>query len=93
MRMMNWLTSRKHGVKEVDLIHMTQALILSRVTYAALYLKLTKKDIEQLDIIIKKAYMLVLGLSIYTPTNKLLSLRVHNTYMELAEPQTRNKRI
>lgn len=89
---MNWLTSRKHRVKEVDLIRMTQALILSRITYAALYLKLTKKDIEQLDII-KKAYKLVLGLSIYTPTKKLLSLRFHNTYMELAEAQTRNKRI
>lgn len=90
MRMINRLTSRKHELKEVTLMRITQALILSRITYGEPYLKLTKKDTEKLDIIIWEAYKLALGLLTYMSTKKRLSLGVHNTYIELAEVKTRN---
>lgn len=62
-----------------------QPLIHSRITYAAPYLKLAKKNTVELDTIIRKAYKLALELPMNTSTKKLLSLRVHNIFIELAE--------
>lgn len=90
--MMSRVSSRQHGLKEPDLIKMVQALLVSRILYAAPYLRLTRGDREKIDVMIKKAYKQALGLPVYTPNEKLMALGVHNTYMELASAHLASQR-
>ncbi|KAG0417640.1 hypothetical protein HPB47_005444 [Ixodes persulcatus] len=75
----------------MHLIRMTQAFIISRITYAAPYLNLKKGDEERLDAITCKAFKIALGLPLYTSDEKLLNTGLYNTYHELAEAKPRNQ--
>ncbi|KAG0444607.1 hypothetical protein HPB47_013598 [Ixodes persulcatus] len=56
MRMMSRITSHRLGLKESDLIQLTQALVLSLITYATLFLSLLSRAKGKMDVIIRKAY-------------------------------------
>lgn len=56
MRMMSRITSHRQGLKESDLIRLTQALVVSRITYATSYLSLLSRGKGKMDVIIRKAY-------------------------------------
>lgn len=59
-----------------------QALLSSRITYGTPYLTLKNAEV---NIIIRKATKLALGLPLTASTTKLLKMGVHNTWQELAE--------
>lgn len=73
MPMIERITNRKHCPKEAYLIRMTQALIISRSTYAAPYLNLMKMDEERLDVIIRKSFKIVLEVPFYACTDTFLN--------------------
>lgn len=84
-RMIARITTRKSGMREEDTLRLVQAFVVSRIVYAAPYLRLKKFDIKNLDVIIRTAYKKALGLPLTTSTDRLLRLGVHNTVDELIE--------
>ena len=64
-----------------------QAFVVSRIIYGTAYLRLTKGEVEKLDVLSKKAYKTALGIPSSTSTCRLLELGVHNTVEELWEAQ------
>lgn len=81
------ITNRRLGIKEEDSVKIIQALIYSRLTYGTPYLSLKNAEKQKLNILIRKAYKLILGLPTTTSTDKLLKLGIHNTWEELVEAQ------
>lgn len=82
-QMLRRVTNRQRGMKEQDTTRLVQAFILSRITYMAPYEVLTRKEEEQLDVIIQKAYKQALGIIMSASTTRLLKLGLHNTASEL----------
>lgn len=85
LRIMHRIASRRHGLKEEDTIKLVNALVVSRLVYSTPYLNLTKGEEDKLDALIRRAYKSALGLPLYTSTEKLLKLGVHNTFRELTD--------
>ncbi|CAN7984904.1 unnamed protein product [Ixodes hexagonus] len=85
MRMVGRITNRNHGLKEADVIRLIQALITSRITYSAPYLNLNQGEKNRINILIRKAFKIALGLPLYAATDKLLAMGVHNTFQELIQ--------
>lgn len=79
------IANRRQGLKENDLVRLIQALLISRITYGTPYLALKNSEIKKLDIIIRQAYKLALGLPPTTSTAKFLQMGIHNTWDELRE--------
>ncbi|KAG0436485.1 hypothetical protein HPB47_017919 [Ixodes persulcatus] len=57
--------------------------------YGPPHLNLTTKQVEKLDILLRKAYKNALGLPEYAATKRLLEFGVHNTFEQLANTQIR----
>uniref|UniRef100_A0A224Z9U0 Tick transposon n=1 Tax=Rhipicephalus zambeziensis TaxID=60191 RepID=A0A224Z9U0_9ACAR len=77
-------TYHKKGMKEKDTLRLLQALVLSRVTYGLPYHSLHRSEESQVDALIRSAFKAALGLPISTPTERLLALGIHNSYVELS---------
>lgn len=92
LHMIRRITNRHRGMKENDTIRLVQAFVLSRVTYAAPYMVLSKRDTDKLNVIIRKATKQALGLPVSTSTDKLLSMGMHNTVAELIEGHLSNQK-
>lgn len=73
------------GLKERSLLKLTQAYVLSRVSYATPFLGIRSEEKRKLDSLIRRCIKRALGLPISTSTEKLLSMGVHNTWDEIAE--------
>lgn len=86
--MMRRVTSHKYGLKELDLIRLTQALIISRLTYATPYLILIPRDKGKMNVIIRKAVKIALGLPPYTAKTKLLQLGKTQTTLTKSSSMT-----
>lgn len=78
-------TNRHRGMKEMDLCRLIQAFLISRIVYSFPYYHLRKSDKDKIEAIIQQAYKWALGLPVYTSTEKLLQLGMHNTLEELIE--------
>ncbi|KAH9378952.1 hypothetical protein HPB48_012069 [Haemaphysalis longicornis] len=85
MRMVSRVTNRHHGMKDDDVIKLVQALVVSRVVYCTPYLPLKPRELNQLDIILRKAYKQVLGLPPHTACSKMEALGVHNKMREIVD--------
>ncbi|KAG0411360.1 hypothetical protein HPB47_011517 [Ixodes persulcatus] len=85
--MLRRIRNKQHGLKEREAMQLVHAFVVSRVMYGTPHLNLTKKEVEKLDILLRKAYKNVLGLPGYAATKRLLELGVHNTFEELANAQ------
>ncbi|CAN8025843.1 unnamed protein product [Ixodes persulcatus] len=74
-------------MREEDTLRLVQALVISRVTYGMPYHHhfLSKRDQEQVDLIIRGAYKTALGLPVTTSNEKLAALGIHNTFAELSD--------
>ncbi|KAG0445377.1 hypothetical protein HPB47_016084, partial [Ixodes persulcatus] len=70
-----------------------KAFVTSRIVYAAPYLKLLKIDWDQLNVIIRKATKMALGMPRHSSTNKLLGMAKHNVVEELIEAHLSNQRV
>ena len=79
------IVNRRSGLKEQDTLRVMQALLSSRITYGTPYLALKNAEVEKLNILIRKATKIALGLPFTASTAKLLKMGVHNTWQELAE--------
>ncbi|KAG0418671.1 hypothetical protein HPB47_004665 [Ixodes persulcatus] len=77
-RLLKRVTDRRQGIKEESLILLVHSILICHVTYA------------KLDIIIRGAYKLALGLPNSTSTELLLQLGLHNTLDDLIEAQRRS---
>ncbi|KAH6925724.1 hypothetical protein HPB50_008977 [Hyalomma asiaticum] len=85
--MISRVATRRHGMREEDILKLVRSLVVSRVTYSLPYQRLTKSEQDQVDAMLRKAYKAALRLPPGTPTSKLLALGLHNTYSELCEAQ------
>ncbi|KAM7281885.1 glucose dehydrogenase [Ixodes scapularis] len=79
-RMMCRITSRRHELKESDLIRPTQALVVSHITYATPYLNPLSRRKGEMDVIIRKEYKLALGVPPYAASAQRLLLGVNNIF-------------
>lgn len=68
------VTNNNRGIKEDDALRLVQAFVVSRITYSAPYLQLTKADRETLNTTIRKAVKLAVGLPVHSSTQKLLGM-------------------
>lgn len=75
----------RSGFKEHDTLLMVQALLYSHITYGTPYLSLKTAEKQKLNLLIRKATKLALGLPPNASTDRLLRMGVHNTWEELAE--------
>lgn len=85
------VASKRHGLKEEDCIAMIQALLTSTITYGTPYVDMKNGQRQKVNILIRKAYKIAMGLSPTTSTMKLLQMGVHNTWEELIEAQRVNQ--
>ncbi|KAH9380391.1 hypothetical protein HPB48_017614 [Haemaphysalis longicornis] len=93
LAMLRRVTTRNRGLKEDDALRLVQAFIISRITYSAPYLNLNKTQKTTLDTIIRKATKQALGLPIYSSTQRLQAMGVHNTVDELIEAHLSSQRL
>ncbi|KAL1484880.1 hypothetical protein MTO96_049930 [Rhipicephalus appendiculatus] len=91
--MIRRVSSRNRGLKEDDAMRLVRAFVVSRVTYSAPYLKLTKANRDTLNTMLRKATKQALGVPIYSSTQRLLDMGSHNTVEELIEAHLSNQRI
>lgn len=86
------ITNQRQGLKEDDTIRLIQALLISRITYSTPYIALKPREREKVDILIRKAFKIGLGLPAQTSTCRFFQLGIHNTLEELLEAQ-RNSQL
>ncbi|KAL1467722.1 hypothetical protein MTO96_041977 [Rhipicephalus appendiculatus] len=84
-RLLKRVANKHAGMRESNLLRLVQAFVCTRITYVAPYLRLTRADLDHLDVSLRKAYKTALGLPMSTSTSKLLALGVSNTVNELIE--------
>lgn len=65
----------------------------SHIVYAAPNLKLLKNDRDQLNVIIRKATKMALGIPKHSSTGRLLGMAKHNVVEELIEAHLFNQRV
>lgn len=82
------LANKKYGVKEHNLVWLTQAFISSHVVYVTPYLKLQVAEKQKIERIIKRAYKQAFRLPITRSNEKFEALRIHNTLDKLIEAHT-----
>ncbi|KAG0432491.1 hypothetical protein HPB47_020799 [Ixodes persulcatus] len=90
-RLLKRVTNRQQGMKEESLIRLVHSFVICHVTYVAAFHDWYKAEKTKLDIIIRGAYKLALGLPNSTSTELLLQLGLHNTLDELIEAQRRSQ--
>lgn len=91
--MLRRISNRHRGKNEEDLLRLIRAFLISRVTYIAPYLTLTKGDTEAIDRLIRKAVKKALNLPRSTATTKLLQLGSHNSVSELVKGHLSSQRL
>ncbi|KAL1469872.1 hypothetical protein MTO96_040813 [Rhipicephalus appendiculatus] len=84
-RLLKRVANKHAGMRESNLLRLVQAFVCTRITYVAPYLRLTRADLDRLDVSLRKAYKTTLGLPMSTSTSTLLALGVSNTVNELIE--------
>lgn len=56
------IRNRRRGIKEKEAVQLVQAFNISRITYATPYLVLSKAERRKIDVLIRRAYTIALGL-------------------------------
>ncbi|KAG0411960.1 hypothetical protein HPB47_010911 [Ixodes persulcatus] len=92
MHMIRRVTNRHRGMRESDTVRLIQAFVLSRITYAAPYVTLSKAEQDKLDVLIRKTLKQAIGLPVNASTDKLLRMGLHNTVGELIEGHLSSQR-
>ncbi|KAH7977107.1 hypothetical protein HPB51_027035 [Rhipicephalus microplus] len=84
------VSNRNRGLKEDDVMRLVRAFVVSRVTYCAPYLQLTR---DTLNTVLREATKQALGVPKYSSTLILLDMGAHKTVEELIEAHLSNQRI
>ncbi|KAG0434858.1 hypothetical protein HPB47_018830 [Ixodes persulcatus] len=67
--MIRRVTNKRRGLKEDDAVTLVQAFVTSRIVYAAPHFKLLNKDGDQLNVNIRKATKMALGMLKHSSTD------------------------
>lgn len=78
-QMLSRVTRRRQGMREHEIRKVIEALVISRVMYAAPYMHLAKTQAANLDTQIRKAIRLALGLPRFAPLTKIQATGFLNT--------------
>lgn len=79
------ISSRRHGLTELERLRLVQCFLVSRFCYHLPYTQLTSSQRTSLDALLRRAYRSVLLLPPHAPTQRLLALGIHNTVDEIIE--------
>ncbi|KAK8756361.1 hypothetical protein V5799_000934 [Amblyomma americanum] len=93
LSMLRRVSNRNQGFKEDDAMRLIRSFFVSRVTYSAPYLQLTKAYRDTLNTMVRKATKQALGMPIYSSTQRLLDMGAHNTVEELITAHLSNQGI
>lgn len=85
--MIRRIGNKRHEQGEREATRLVQAFLVPRIIYGMAYLRLTKGEVQKLNIQIRKAYKTTMSILNSTSTIRLLELGVHNTVEELWEAQ------
>ncbi|KAH8009217.1 hypothetical protein HPB51_013125 [Rhipicephalus microplus] len=83
--MIGWVSNRRSGLKEEELLRLVEACVISQRTYHLPFQRLTQSQQRRIDAMIRKATELVHGVPNYASTRLLLKLGTHNTLSKLLE--------
>lgn len=89
VRLVRRVSNRHHGLKEDNLIRLMHAFVLCHFRYVAAMHRWKRAERDKLNAQLRKITKRVLGLPVYTCTERLLQLGIHNTLEEIAEAQER----
>ncbi|KAH7931820.1 hypothetical protein HPB51_029668 [Rhipicephalus microplus] len=91
--MIRRVSKGNRGLEEDDAMRLVRAFVVSRVTYSAPYLQLTRAYRDTLNAMLRKATKKVLGVRTYSSTLILLDMGAYNTMEELIETHLSSQRI
>lgn len=83
-KMIRRVTRTRDGFSEEETIRLVHAFVISRITYALPFQSITKQELKQLEVIIRRAFKAALGLPENTSTERFEKLGIHNTFEEYA---------
>ncbi|KAM7284950.1 uncharacterized protein ISCGN_031948 [Ixodes scapularis] len=83
--MISRVTRKRHGLKEHEIKKIIEAFIISRVMYGLPYYSLTKTQLSKIEISIRKAIRIALGVPKFTPLHLLQATGLMNTLEEKTE--------
>lgn len=89
VRLIRRVANRHHGLKEDNLLRLINAFVLCHFAYVAAMHRWQRAERNKLNTLLRKITKRALGIPIFTNTNRLLQLGVHNTLEEIAEAQER----
>ncbi|KAH7958229.1 hypothetical protein HPB49_000118 [Dermacentor silvarum] len=69
-RMISRVATRRHGMREEDTLKLIRSLVVSRMTYSLPYQRLTKGEQDQVESMLRKAYLAALCLTETWNNNK-----------------------
>lgn len=81
------VSTKKGGMKEENLMRLIHSFVICHTAYVAAFHNWHRSEKNKIDVLIRRAYKIALGLPETTSTTRLLQLGVHNTMDEIAEAQ------
>lgn len=87
LRLIARVSNRKKGLSEDNLLRMYHAFLMSHINYVASALIWTKTEKRKLNTLMRKSIKKVLGLPIFTSSDRLDQLGMHNNIDEIIEAQ------
>lgn len=90
-RMIRRVSTKRGGLRGRDALRLAQAFVISRIMYAAPYLRLGRHHEAQLDALIRSVHKRALDLPVSTSNRRFAALGVHNSYSELREAHLVNQ--
>lgn len=89
--MIRRVSTKRGGLRGRDALRLAQAFVISRIMYAAPYLRLGRHHEAQLDALIRSVHKRALDLPVSTSNRRFAALGVHNSYSELREAHLVNQ--
>lgn len=86
-RLIKQVSTRKHGMREANLLRLVQSFVVSHISYVGAFHKWRRHERDRINAAIRKAYKAALGLLGSTSNDALARLGVHNTLEEISEAQ------
>lgn len=89
IRLIRRVANRQQGLGEDNLVRLVHAFVMCHFTYVAAMHNWQRSERDKLNTLIRKTIKRALGLPMYTSSEKLMCLGMHNTLEEIAEAQER----
>lgn len=86
-RLVKQISTKRHGMRETNLLRLLQSFVTSHVSYVGAFHGWLRHEREKINAAIRKAHKTALGLLASTSNDALARLGVHNTLEEVSEAQ------